>query len=152
MRKTVCVDLDGVLASYKDGWKGVDHFGDPIPGAVEFTKALAAKCDVVIHTCRCNPEVNKPEAASLLGNRVRAWLDEHGFAYHDVFTGTGKPIAAAYVDDRAVVCVPEMFDPNNLVDEWHAAAAMFPYSHALNQVQRLLEYSQPAKPESGTPR
>jgi hypothetical protein len=106
MKRTVCVDLDGVLAKY-DGWKGVDHIGDPIPGAVEFTKALSELCDVVIFTTRCNPEVNKPEAVHLLVNRVRAWLDAHGFAYADIYAGTGKPIAVAYVDDRAVVCRPE---------------------------------------------
>ena len=27
---TIAVDLDGTLARY-DGWKGIDHIGDPIP-------------------------------------------------------------------------------------------------------------------------
>lgn len=105
MRHTVCVDLDGVLASY-DGWKGVDHFGSPIPGAVEFTKALASFADVVIFTTRCNPEVNDGEAVDSLVYRVRNWLDMHGFVYSDVYAGTGKPLAAAYVDDRAVLFRP----------------------------------------------
>jgi len=105
MKKTVCVDLDGVLAHY-DGWKGVDHIGDPRPGAVDFTKALSLIADVVIFTTRCNEEMNKPEKAHLLVNRVRAWLDKHGFQYADVYAGQGKPIAAAYIDDRAIA-VPE---------------------------------------------
>lgn len=108
MKKTVCVDLDGVLAKY-DGWKGVEHIGDPIPGAVEFTKELSKIGDVVIFTTRCNPEVNKPEKAHLLVNRVEAWLDEHGFEYAHVYAGVGKPIAVAYVDDRAVTCEPQTF-------------------------------------------
>jgi hypothetical protein len=106
MKKTVCVDLDGVLARY-DKWRGIDHFGEPIPGAVEFTKALAEIADVVIFTTRCNPEINRPEAVHLLVNRVRKFLDEHGFVYHDIYSGSGKPMAVAYVDDRAVVCRPE---------------------------------------------
>lgn len=99
--------MDGVLASWKGGWKGCDHFGDPIPGAVEFTKELAKDYDVIIHTCRCNAELNKPTAPFLLRNIVAAWLDKHGFAYSEVYIGVGKPIASAYVDDRAVPCCPE---------------------------------------------
>lgn len=106
MKKTICVDLDGVVAQY-DGWKGVDHIGEPIPGAVEFTVALAHFADVVIFTTRCNPEVNKPEAAHLLVNRVRDWLDKHSITYHHIYSGVGKPIASAYVDDRSVVCRPQ---------------------------------------------
>ena len=105
MKKTVCVDLDGVLAFY-NGWKGVDHIGDPRPGAVEFTRALSLIADVVIFTTRCNEEMNRPEKAHLLVNRVKAWLDLHGFQYADVYAGQGKPIAAAYIDDRAIA-VPE---------------------------------------------
>jgi len=81
MKKTVCVDMDGVLATYH-GWRGVEEIGDPLPGAVEFTKKLAEKFDIVIFTTRCNPEINKPEAAHLLVNRVKDWLDKHGFVYH----------------------------------------------------------------------
>ena len=105
MKKTVCVDLDGVLAEY-DGWKGVDHIGKPIAGAQEFLRRLREKYDVVIFTTRCNPEVNKPEAAHLLANRVRAWLDKHEMPYDDVYHGVGKPIAAAYIDDNAYRCEP----------------------------------------------
>jgi hypothetical protein len=107
MKKNVCVDLDGVLADYSKGWQGVEVIGDPIPGAVEFTKSLSEFADVVVFTTRCNPEVNKPEAAHLLVNRVREWLDKHGFRYADIYCGTGKPIASAYIDDRAITCRPQ---------------------------------------------
>lgn len=105
-RKTVAVDLDGVLADFSMGWQGVDVIGDPIPGAIEFTRQLSAFADVLIWTTRCNPEVGRGEGANLLRNRVRDWLDRHGFAYADIWTGVGKPIAAAFVDDRAVWCSP----------------------------------------------
>jgi hypothetical protein len=108
-RKTVAVDVDGVLAKY-DGWKGVDHVGDPIPGAVEFTKALSEICDVLVYTTRCCEEINKPEKAHLLVNRVRTWLDKHGFAYASIWSGQGKPIAVAYIDDRGISCRPQEDD------------------------------------------
>lgn len=107
MRKTVAVDLDGTLAQY-DGWKGVDHIGDPIPGAVDFTKRLAEFADVLIYTCRCSQEVCRGEALHFLQRRVEDWLNKHGFAYHHVYTGQGKPVAAAYIDDRAIYCNPQV--------------------------------------------
>lgn len=46
------VDLDGTLARY-DGWKGVDHIGEPIDAMVERVKAwLAAGQCVKIFTAR----------------------------------------------------------------------------------------------------
>jgi hypothetical protein len=109
-RPTVCVDLDGTLADYSQGWQGVDTIGDPLPGAQAFVAQLRRSYEVVIFTTRCNPEVNKPEAVHLLRNRVAAWLDRHGFEYDDIYTGTGKPIAGAYIDDRAIRCNPARYE------------------------------------------
>jgi len=107
MKKTVCVDLDGVLAEY-DGWKGVAHIGDPLPGAVEFTHKLSKIARVVIVTTRASQEVNgHAETVHQLAKRVEAWLQKHGFAFDEVYTGQGKPLAAAYIDDRAVPCRPQ---------------------------------------------
>lgn len=103
MKKTVLVDVDGVLAAY-DGWKGVDYIGEPLPGAVEFTHELSRDYTVVIYTTRCSEEMHKPEKAHLLVNRVKAWLDKHGFAYDHIYSEQGKPICSAIVDDRAVCC------------------------------------------------
>lgn len=118
MKKTVLVDLDGVLADYSKGWQGIDHIGDPIPGAVEFTRQLAEFARVVIYTTRCKAyPADKPgpdgapepcrDGVSALVARVVAWLDHHGFTWHEVYAGQGKPFAAAIVDDRAVVCRPQ---------------------------------------------
>lgn len=106
MKPTVAIDLDGVLAQY-DGWNGVDHFGDPIPGAVDFTLRLTPRFNIIIHTCRCSYGMNGREASSMLVGRVRNWLDRHGFAYDHIWSEPGKPIANFYVDDRAVTCRPQ---------------------------------------------
>lgn len=108
MRKTVCLDLDGVLADYSAGWNGVSHFGKPLPGAVEFTKKLSRIADIVIYTTRC---CKKQQAGTYsveeLKDLVRTWLDRHGFEYTDIYTGQGKPLYAAIIDDRAVSCRPQ---------------------------------------------
>ena len=92
--KTVCVDLDGVLAQY-DGWKGHEHIGEPISGAVRFTRALGDFCHVTIHTSRSELHF------------VETWLKKHAFHFSSIWQAPGKPMAVAYVDDRAVLCRPE---------------------------------------------
>lgn len=48
----IAVDLDGTLAHY-DGWKGIDHIGEPVPLMVARVKAwLADGRDVRIFTAR----------------------------------------------------------------------------------------------------
>lgn len=68
MKKTVCVDLDGVLSEYK-GWQGVEKIGPPIPGSQEFTRKLSLVADVVIFTTRCNPEQNPDYEPGFLRDR-----------------------------------------------------------------------------------
>lgn len=112
--KTVCVDLDGVLAKY-DGWKGEDHIGDPVSGAVRFSRAVSDFARLVVFTAR--------EDVS----RVKAWLDEHAFEYFTIVGG--KPKASAYVDDRSVICRPaidEEYDFDRALREARALVAGIP--------------------------
>ena len=119
-KKTVAVDLDGVLAKY-DGWRGVGHIGDPIQGAQDFLNKLQRLgFEVLIFTTRCHPDVNvvpaefHPESRdresmwkSHLRRIVEVWLEKFQMPHDRVYQGVGKPIATAYVDDRAVVCRPQ---------------------------------------------
>lgn len=117
MKPTICVDLDGVLAHF-DGWKGIEHIGEPIPGAVEFTRELGKMARVVIFTTRAKEylyEKHSPPNAQDDDHRPLAelelilhkWLTQHGFVYDEIYIGQGKPFALAYVDDRAVTCQPQ---------------------------------------------
>lgn len=111
----VCVDLDGVLATY-DRWRGPEHIGAPIPGALRFAQALAAFADIIIFTSRCSEDLAHQRGIAADPSRVRLriidWLDHHGFPYTDVYTGRGKPLASAFIDDRAVPCSPQS-DPDS---------------------------------------
>lgn len=88
MRKTVAVDLDGVLNLYS-GWTGDERdFAPPRAAAREFTLALREKgYEVVVFTTR---DVDLVEDW-LHANRIHA----------DVVTNE-KPKALVYVDDRAI--------------------------------------------------
>jgi hypothetical protein len=107
MRKTVAVDLDGVLARY-EGYKGALVIGEPLPGAVDFVKELLTFADVVVHTSRVSPDEQANGAGfAQAGSIIRDWLKRHGFPEVRVWDQWGKPIASAYVDDRAVLCQPQ---------------------------------------------
>lgn len=101
------MDLDGTIATY-DGWKGVEHIGDPRPGAGEFLATLREQFRVVIYTTRTNPAPGLADdgrdgrtAADLVAI-VTAWLHRHALPFDAVYAGPGKPLAEVYIDDRAV--------------------------------------------------
>lgn len=94
--KTIAIDFDGVLAEY-EGWKGEEHYGAPLPGAIEFLNMLlAGGYQLVIFTTR---------AASNQGiDRIEGWLKLHGLEalVNDRLIITCiKPPAWLYIDDQA---------------------------------------------------
>ena len=113
MGKAVAVDLDGCLAKY-DVWEGLEEIGDPYSGAAEFLEAIQTELEleVVLHTTRSNPDpFNEGEERATteeLEALLWGWLQEHELEefVDRIHLGPGKPIAVAYVDDRAVPCMP----------------------------------------------
>jgi hydroxymethylpyrimidine pyrophosphatase-like HAD family hydrolase len=94
-RRTIAVDLDGVIAEY-DGWKGRGVLGAPRADVVEALRALHAEgWKIVIHTTRGEEE-------------IRDYLRAHQIAHDEIncntdyTTGGVKPVADVYWDDRAV--------------------------------------------------
>lgn len=119
----ICVDLDGTIARYS-GYKGASVIGDPYPGAVEFVRDLDRLAGpVVIHSVRALEEY----PAGLFA--IRDWLKRHGLRTCSIHTGTGKPNALAFIDDRAVTCRPSLTDRDHAVRE---------YARALEQVKALM--------------
>ena len=52
-QRVLCVDLDGTILKYTDGWQGVSVFGKPVRGVKKFLRRL--KKDgwfIIIYTCR----------------------------------------------------------------------------------------------------
>ncbi len=97
----VCVDLDGVLAQAIGGKLTV--IGPPVDGALEFMRELAEYAHITIMTARlaATERADKPRLSA-----IEDWLDTHNFPYDTIHTGVGKPVAHAYIDDRAVPCRP----------------------------------------------
>lgn len=91
--KTVALDFDVPIHSYVSGWTGPVPIDPPTRGALEMVRALLdAHVSVIIYTTRAET----PEGAAA----TVEWLAEHGFP--PVPVTAGKPLAVAYIDDRAV--------------------------------------------------
>ena len=94
MKQTVVFDFDGVIHSYKSGWRGANIIPDPpVPGIGKaITDIREAGYEVVVVSTRC-AEPAGHEA-------VRAWLMDNGIEVDAVLME--KPPAIAYIDDRAI--------------------------------------------------
>ena len=110
--KTICIDFDGVIHSYKSGWQGADIIPDaPVDGAIEGLYRLAAdpEIDIAIHSAR--------SAQSGGVQAMLAWLDSWDLHYRETNRDikhptqrlidlarmpTDKPPAMCYIDDRGV--------------------------------------------------
>lgn len=92
-RKTVCLDFDGVIHSYRSGWKGPTVIPDPpIHRTREAVERLRKRFRVVVHSARCQDEDGV--------RAIEKWLQQHGIEVDEVCLH--KPPAFVYVDDRAI--------------------------------------------------
>jgi hypothetical protein len=98
---TLCIDFDGVVHSYKSGWKGQDVISDPpVDGAFEWLQGLieANKGFVV---CIYSSRSKYPSAV----DAMKLWFLRYGFRQdllERLMFPTEKPSAYLTIDDRAI--------------------------------------------------
>lgn len=97
-KKVLQVDFDGVIHSYKSGWRGVDVIpDDPVEDAFEWLTALldSGEVDVCIYSSRSSD----PKGVAAM----KAWFAERGFTRVDeIQFPTQKQAAWLTIDDRAI--------------------------------------------------
>ena len=93
-KPTVVFDFDGVIHSYKSGWRGPENIPDPVvPGIADAIKNLRdLDYRVVVVSTRCST----PEGMGA----VRYYLEKNEIIVDDVLME--KPPALCYIDDRAI--------------------------------------------------
>lgn len=89
---TLCVDFDGVLHWYRNGWTAPEIIDDlPTPGAVEFITEALKWFDVVVFSTRCK----YPAGIRAMQN----WMRHYEFPEGVTYSAT-KVMAKVYLDDR----------------------------------------------------
>ena len=92
--------MDGCLAYY-DGWKGLEHVGEPIPAMVEIVKRMLSRgYEVRIFTARASHTGRKPEEVDQAVAVVQDWCERHLGARLAVTAEKDFGMIALY-DDRA---------------------------------------------------
>ena len=86
---TLAVDFDGVIHEYSQGWNG-GALGAIMPGARDALVRLNVKYRIVVFTARHDLKA------------VCDWLHEQRLDHLIADVTNRKPVAVAYLDDRAV--------------------------------------------------
>jgi hypothetical protein len=98
MRRTICIDFDGVIHSYASGWKSIDDIPDPpVEGAIEFLRRL-------ITAELLTPAIYSARSKNSTGiQAMQMWLRKYGMSPQEVRAiewPREKPPATMYIDDR----------------------------------------------------
>ena len=95
-RTPIVVDFDGTICEHK-----FPDIGEPMPGVKEALDTLKnAGFQVIIHSCRTASYWKN----ILPGNQIKlveGFMKYHKLPYDSIWT-PDKPIAAAYIDDKAI--------------------------------------------------
>ena len=98
-QRTACIDFDGPIANYDNGFQGQDVFGPIQEGAAEGMRELKdAGYKLIIHSTTLDTPA------------LRTYLADNGVPFDEINTNSeqpegtnpGKPIADLYLDDRAI--------------------------------------------------
>ena len=113
-KKIICVDFDGVIHWYRNGWQNGKIYDEPVPGSIEWLVRLAKNPDfeVAIYSSRSKD----PE----LLHKMKYWISLELYKYLFFLEGynckpleplelfdkltfpTQKPAAFLTIDDRAI--------------------------------------------------
>ena len=96
--KTLCIDFDGVIHHYPDGFQDGSIYGGPVPNAMKWLDKLhKAGYDLVILSARANDS----EQEDKMRLAMREWMLDADVSFAFRITTTKIP-AIAYIDDRAI--------------------------------------------------
>jgi len=98
---TVGVDFDGVIHKNSKGYHDGTIYDDPLPGTEEALEKLSKKYNLIIYTCKINPErplVNGKTASEMIWK----WLEKHNLRQYIKEVTNEKPRALFYIDDKVI--------------------------------------------------
>lgn len=102
---TICIDFDGVIHSYENGWQNGTIYGTVVPGFFEWTERVQHAFKLVVYSSRSkDPEMLGAMKAWLYAQQ-NIWMGQHwmGKEIPVMFEfAHEKPAAWLTIDDRAI--------------------------------------------------
>lgn len=121
----LCVDFDGVIHDYRQGWKGGEIYGRTTPGFWKWAAEAVYHFRLVVYSSRSSTEEGRRSMAEWMGKQsIEHGLDELGsdFDWAIIFGSlefaSEKPPAFITIDDRAKQFTGTWheFDPKALIN------------------------------------
>lgn len=104
-KPNLCLDFDGVIHSYKSGWKGAGVIPDPpVPGAMEFIVAAIEHFEVDIFSSRSADPIGRRAMWSYIKQHLEEAIGEIEASriISMIDFPFDKPAAFVSIDDRAI--------------------------------------------------
>lgn len=94
----VCLDFDGVIHDYREGWKDGSIYGNVVPGFFEWAARAQQDFELVIYSSRSGTEEGRRAMSDWLNAQLQDWRGDP-ITLH---TTAEKPPAYITIDDRAI--------------------------------------------------
>lgn len=99
----LCIDFDGVIHDYRDGWKDGSIYGEVTPGFFEWASQAKERFKLVIYSSRSKDAAQLEDMKRWLERMINSELSAAGVTLEDFEFSSAKPPAFLTIDDR---CVP----------------------------------------------
>lgn len=116
----LCLDFDGVIHSYENGWQNGLIYGDVTPGFFEWLELARFLFKIVIYSSRSKTNEGVKAMSLWLHEKRNAWVKAGGQRHPteplEIEFAHEKPPAFLTIDDRAVQFNGnwDLFDPHQL--------------------------------------
>jgi hypothetical protein len=105
-KPTLCIDFDGVIHSYENGWQGGVIYGTVVPGFFEWVERVRHDFRLVIYSSRSKTDEGVTAMSVWLHKHRNQWIFDGG-SRHPTEPLTfefahEKPAAWLTIDDRVV--------------------------------------------------
>lgn len=99
--RVISVDFDGVIHNMTKGFHDGTMYGDLIDGVEESLKEMSKDYDLVVYSCKCNPE--RPLINGKTGTElIWEYLEKHNLKQYIKDVTFNKPNAICYIDDKCL--------------------------------------------------
>jgi hypothetical protein len=112
---TLCIDFDGVIHDYKNGWQGGAIYGEVVPGFFEWLEEVRPYFKIVVYSSRSKTDEGVTAMVVWLHDKRNAWIKAGGRRHPtellEIEFAHEKPAAWLAIDDRAIQFRGDWSDP-----------------------------------------